>query len=75
MKKVSDDMTEIMQIIINNCKLRDISQRELAKRSGLTEASISRYFNGERTPNLRNAERMANVLGLRLALIKNGKVI
>lgn len=68
-------MTEIMQSIIDNCRLQKLSQRELSERSGLTEASISRYFNGERTSNLRNAERMANVLGLKIALVKDGKVI
>ena len=60
----------IVQQIIEDCKLRGMSQRELANKSGLTEASISRYFNGERSPNIKNAEAMANALGLELRLIK-----
>ena len=28
-----------------------LTQRELAKQVGVTEVSISRYVNGERTPN------------------------
>lgn len=63
-------MTNIMQQIIDDCRLRGITQRELAIKSGLTEASVCRYLKGERTPNLKNAERMAKVLGLRLALVK-----
>ena len=61
-------MTEIMKSIIQECQSKQITQRELAEKSGLTEASISRYFNGERTPNLRNAERMAMAIGKKLIM-------
>lgn len=63
-------MTDIMYQIMQDCRLRGIQQNELAKRSGLTEASISRYFSDERTPSLRNAEKMAKALGLELRLVK-----
>ena len=63
-------MNKIMQQIKEDCRLRGMTQRELAENSGLTEASVSRYFSGERTPNLKSAERMAEALGLELRLIK-----
>lgn len=63
-------MTDIMKKIICECQDRNMTQRELAEKSGLTEASVSRYFNGERTPNLKNAERMAKAVGLTLILVK-----
>lgn len=65
-------MNNIINQIINECKLRGISQRELSKRCGITEVSVGRYFNGTRTPSIEIAEKMANALGLELALIKKG---
>lgn len=62
-------MTEIMKQIIAECKAQNMTQRELAERSGVTESSTSRYFNGERTPNIKKVEKMARALGLKLALI------
>lgn len=59
-----------MKHIIQECQINQITQKELAEKSGLTEASVSRYFNDERTPNLKNAERMAKALGLTLVLEK-----
>lgn len=58
----------IMDSIIEDCRLRGITQRELAEMSGLTEASICRYFKHQRVPNLSSAEKMANALGLTLRL-------
>ena len=43
-----------------------ISQRDLAKMSGLTEVTISRYLKGERVPNLTDAITLANVLHVSL---------
>lgn len=39
-----------------------INQRELAKRSGLSEASISRYLKGQMIPRANAATKLANVL-------------
>ena len=65
-------MSDLVHSIIENCRLQSITQRELAEKSGLTEASISRYFNGERSPNIKNAEKMASALGLRIVMLKEG---
>ena len=65
-------MSDLVHSIIENCRLQSITQRELAEKSGLTEASISRYFNGERSPNIKNVEKMASALGLRIAILNVG---
>ena len=31
---------------------QNMTQKELSEKSGITEASISRYLNGERTPRI-----------------------
>ncbi len=65
-------MSDLVYSIIESCRLQSITQRELAEKSGLTEASISRYFSGERNPNIKNAEKMASALGLRIVMLKAG---
>ena len=65
-------MSDLVHSIIENCRLQSITQRELAEKSGITEASISRYFSGERSPNIKNAEKMASALGLRIVMLKAG---
>ena len=65
-------MSDLVHNIIENCRLQSITQRELAEKSGITEASISRYFNGERSPNIKNAEKMASALGLRIVMLNAG---
>ena len=67
-------MSDLISSIIEICSSRNITQKELAEKSGLTESSISRYFNGERSPVLKNAEKMASALGLRIALINTGVI-
>ena len=66
-------MSDLVHSIIENCRLQSITQRELAEKSGITEASISRYFNGERIPNIKNAEKMASALGLRIVMLNAGE--
>ena len=66
-------MSDLVHSIIENCRLQSITQRELAEKSGITEASISRYFNGERIPNIKNAEKMASALGLRIVMLNEGE--
>lgn len=43
-------------------KIRGISQDELAKRSGLTQAMISRISNSKRVPTIVNAIKIAGAL-------------
>ena len=43
-----------------------ISQRELAKKTGMTEATMSRYLSGSRIPKLTDAVRIARTLNVSL---------
>ncbi len=43
-------------------KSRGITQKELAKRAGITEAAISHYIKGDRTPRSSVLSRIAIVL-------------
>lgn len=60
-KKCADIFKERLQMAMGT-----ISQRDLAKMSGLTEATISRYLKGERIPKLTDAITLANVLNVSL---------
>ena len=54
-------------------KLSGISQAELARCSGLTPVSISRYVNGSRIPKLSAAVNVANALGVSVDWLIGGK--
>lgn len=43
---------------------KNLSQKELANLSGITEASISKYLSGERTPRIDVVVNLANALGV-----------
>ena len=43
---------------------KGMTQAEFARRTGLTEASVSRYINGNRSPRIAQAYRMAQVIGI-----------
>lgn len=61
-------MTEIVKRLKAIAQEQNITQRELAKRMHTTETSVSRWFNGSRTPNAKNLEQMAAALGCRLTI-------
>ena len=61
-------MTEIVKRLKAIAQDQNITQRELAKRMHTTETSVSRWFNGSRTPNAKNLEQMAAALGCRLTI-------
>lgn len=44
-------------------KARKMSQRQLARRSGINHSTISRLVRGERSPTLATATKLANVFG------------
>lgn len=48
---------------------QQVSQRVLADKVDLTEATICRYFKGSRVPNIEDFEKMAEVLGMRVELV------
>ena len=42
---------------------KNMNQKELAKKVGVTEVTISRYMNGERKPRIEIVNKLAEVLG------------
>lgn len=66
-KKCADIFKKRLRMAIGT-----ISQRDLAKMSGLTEVTISRYLKGERIPNLTDAITLANVLHVSIGIIDGG---
>lgn len=59
-------MTEYKDTLAALLKEKKISQRELARLSGLDESTISLYMSGSRTPNLKNHIRLCEALGVDL---------
>lgn len=51
---------ERLQILLDE---QNLNQKELAKMSGVTEVTISRYMNGFRKPRIEIANKIAQVLG------------
>lgn len=47
----------------NLLKTRGMTQKELAQKSGVTEAAVSHYVKGDRTPRSAVLSRIAMVLG------------
>lgn len=56
-----DDFIKRLQQLLEK---KDISQRELAKRVGVSEVTISRYMSGERNPRIEIVRKMADVLSV-----------
>lgn len=56
-------MTETMQTIKDLMRLQNISQRDMAEKVGVAEATMSRWMNGTRNPDIQYVEKMAEVLG------------
>jgi transcriptional regulator with XRE-family HTH domain len=46
----------------NKLRERNISQRELAIRMGLSQATISKYVNGSRIPSIENCCLLSTIL-------------
>lgn len=53
----SDKVKELMRV-------KNINQKELSQLSGITEASVSRYLTGERTPRMDIIINFARALGV-----------
>lgn len=57
---------QIMRAIIEGRNDRDLTQKQLAEVTGITQADISRYENGTGNPSLRTLKRLAEGLGMSL---------
>ena len=54
---------------------KDMSQRELAEKTGMTEVSISRYVSDVRSPNLKALMKIADALGCTIDELVRGKKV
>lgn len=59
---------DIIQAMIDARKKQNLTQKELASRTGITQADISRIENGTRNPSLDMIKRLARGMGMRLKL-------
>lgn len=59
---------DIIQAMIDARKQQHLTQKELAERTGITQADISRIENGTRNPSLEMIKRLAKGMGMRLKL-------
>ena len=58
----------IIQAMIDVRKQQHLTQKELSKRTGITQADISRIENGTRNPSLEMLKRLAKGMGMKLKL-------
>ena len=58
----------IIQAMIDARTQQNITQEELSKRTGITQADISRIERGTRNPSLAMVKRLAKGLGMQLKL-------
>lgn len=66
-------MTETMQTIKDLMKHQHISQRSMAEKVGVTEATMSRWINGTRNPDIQYVEKMAETCGCRLVVLDESR--
>lgn len=59
---------DIIKAMIRARKEQNITQEELSRRTGITQADISRIENGTRNPSLNMVRRLADGIGMRLKL-------
>lgn len=53
-------------------KNKGMTQRELAEKAGITEASISRYINDKRIPKITFVRKIADALGTTIDYLIEG---
>ena len=59
---------DIIQAMINARKAQNLTQKELAARTGITQADISRIEKGNRNPSLNMLKKLAAGLGMTLKM-------
>lgn len=59
---------DIIQAMIDVRKSQNMTQKDLARATGITQADISRIENGTRNPSLEMVKRLAAGMGMRLKL-------
>ena len=59
---------DIIQVMIDARVQQNMTQKELAAKTGITQADISRIENGTRNPSLGMVKKLAQGLGMQLKL-------
>ena len=70
-KKEWDDIQPEMDVIramIDNRIAQNLTQKELAERTGINQADISKLENGTRNPSLKLLKRLAAGMGMALKI-------
>ena len=70
-KKEWDDMQpemDVIRAIIDNRIAQNLTQKELAERTGINQADISKLENGTRNPSLKMLKRLAAGMGMALKI-------
>ena len=70
-KKEWDDIQPEMDVIramIDNRIAQNLTQKELAERTGINQADISKHENGTRNPSLKMLKRLAAGMGMALKI-------
>ena len=70
-KKEWDDIQpemDVIRAIIDNRIAQNLTQKELAERTGINQADISKLENGTRNPSLKMLKRLAAGMGMALKI-------
>lgn len=59
---------QIIRAIIDGREANDMTQKQLAEATGITQADISRLENGTANPSLRTLKRLAYGMGMQLKI-------
>lgn len=59
---------QIIRAIIDGRETNDLTQKQLADATGITQADISRLENGTGNPSLRTLKRLAAGMGMQLKI-------
>ena len=70
-KKEYDELDvefSIIQTMLDARKAAGLTQKDLAERTGIAQADISKLENGNANPSLKTLQRLASGMGMRLKL-------
>ena len=58
----------IIQAFINARKFSGLTQKQLSKKTGITQPDISKLENGNANPSIRTLKRLAHAMGMKLKI-------
>jgi len=69
MSKRQQSIAEDLRWAIAQAEKRGVTRYKIAKAAGMPQSQIGRIASGESVPKLDTAERIAQVIGVRLAIV------